>query len=219
MKYFLHLRSNGKEKRVIFFNFRQPPNTLHIHSSDRERTWPEAHCHVCDCRAFSTMTLTEYSPRTRHNLSSRRSPDFNPSRRTLCINTRMCSPLANQAATGPSLDRFCFHRTKLQLQLRLFHPTYCTPLLVVRSDFITLRSKTMGTKSSPDNDEKVLPLKEVIIRCIKWSSKCLLERCGLNVPRFFEKFEKLLFPISSQSIAVSMTPQGCVAAEVKRCYR
>ena len=56
VKYFFRLRSNGKEKRVIFFNFRQPPNTLHIHSSDRERTWPEAHCHVCDCRAFSTMT-------------------------------------------------------------------------------------------------------------------------------------------------------------------
>ena len=55
MNYFFRLRSNGKEKRVIFFNFRQPPNTLHIHSSDRERTWPEAHCHVCDCRAFSTM--------------------------------------------------------------------------------------------------------------------------------------------------------------------
>ena len=57
VKYFLRLRSNGKEKRVIFFNFRQPPNTLHIHSSDRERTWPEAHCHVCDCRAFSTMLI------------------------------------------------------------------------------------------------------------------------------------------------------------------
>ena len=56
VNYFFRLRSNGKEKRVIFFNFRQPPNTLHIHSSDRERTWPEAHCHVCDCRAFSTMS-------------------------------------------------------------------------------------------------------------------------------------------------------------------
>ena len=55
VKYFLRSRTNGKEKRVIFLNFRQPPNTLHIHSSDRERTWPEAHCHVCDCRAFSTM--------------------------------------------------------------------------------------------------------------------------------------------------------------------
>ena len=57
MKYFLRLRSNGKEKRVIFLNFRQPPNTLHIHSSDRERTWPEAHCNVCNCRTFSTMSL------------------------------------------------------------------------------------------------------------------------------------------------------------------
>ena len=55
MTYFLRLRSNGKEKRAIFCNFRQPPSTLHIHSSDRERTWPEAHCHLCDCRAFSTM--------------------------------------------------------------------------------------------------------------------------------------------------------------------
>ena len=37
---------------MIFSTFRQPLNTLHIHSSDRERTWPEAHCHVCVCRAF-----------------------------------------------------------------------------------------------------------------------------------------------------------------------
>ena len=44
-----------KRSEWFFFNFRQPPNTLHIHSSDRERTWPEAHCHICDCRAFSTM--------------------------------------------------------------------------------------------------------------------------------------------------------------------
>ena len=60
VKYFLRLRSNGKEKRAIFCNFRQPPSTLHIHSSDRERTWPEAHCHVCDCRAFSTMICDDY---------------------------------------------------------------------------------------------------------------------------------------------------------------
>ena len=59
VKYFLRLRSNGKEKREIFCNFRQPPSTLHIHSSDRERMWPEAHCHVRDFRAFSTMgTIT-----------------------------------------------------------------------------------------------------------------------------------------------------------------
>ena len=48
------------EKRsewFFFFNFRGPPNTLHIHSSDRERTWPEAHCHVRDFRAFSTMVF------------------------------------------------------------------------------------------------------------------------------------------------------------------
>ena len=47
------------EKRSdwFFFNFRGPPNTLHIpvHSSDRERMWPKAHCHVRDFRAFSTM--------------------------------------------------------------------------------------------------------------------------------------------------------------------
>ena len=51
------LRSNGKEKRANFCNFRLPPSTLHIHSSDRERMWPEAHCHVRDFRAILTMTL------------------------------------------------------------------------------------------------------------------------------------------------------------------
>ena len=55
VKYLLRLRSNGKEKLLIFVHFRQPPKTLHIHSTDRERTWPEAHCQVCDSRAFSTM--------------------------------------------------------------------------------------------------------------------------------------------------------------------
>ena len=55
MKYFLRLRSNGKEKRAIFCNFRQPPSTAHILSSDRERMWPEAHCHVRDFRAILTM--------------------------------------------------------------------------------------------------------------------------------------------------------------------
>ena len=55
VKYFFRLIKKQWKREVIFFNFRQPPNTFHIHSSDRERTWPEAHCHVCDCRAFSTM--------------------------------------------------------------------------------------------------------------------------------------------------------------------
>ena len=59
VKYFLRLRSNGKEKREIFFNFRGPPITLHIHSSDRERMWPEAHCHVRDFRAIWTMANEE----------------------------------------------------------------------------------------------------------------------------------------------------------------
>ena len=70
--------------------------------------------------------------RTRHNQNNRRSPVFDPSRRTLRTDTRMCSPLEKQAATSPSLDRFRFHRT--ELQLRLFHPPYCSvlaPLLVV----------------------------------------------------------------------------------------
>ena len=36
---FLQLRSNENEKRVIYFNIR----ARDIHSSDRERMWPEAH--------------------------------------------------------------------------------------------------------------------------------------------------------------------------------
>ena len=81
--------------------------------------------------ACSRSTLSELSPRARHNHNNRRSPVFDPSRSTLRTDTRMCSPLEKQADTSPSLDHFRFHRT--ELQLRLFHPPYCTPLLVVAS--------------------------------------------------------------------------------------
>ena len=50
------LKKQWKREANDFFNFRQPPNTLHIHSSDRERMWLEAHCHVRDFREFLTMT-------------------------------------------------------------------------------------------------------------------------------------------------------------------
>ena len=85
----------------------------------------------------------------------------------------MCSPLEKQANTSPSLDRFRVHPTELQLQLRLFHPPYCTPLLVVASTewlhYFAKQKKKMGTKSSPDDDEEVLQLSEAIIRRVKWS--------------------------------------------------
>ena len=86
------------------------------------------------CRSTcSRSTLSELPPRARHNQNNRRSPVFDPSRSTLRTDTRVCSPLEKQEDTSPSLDRFRFHRTELQLQLRLFHPPYCTPLLVVAS--------------------------------------------------------------------------------------
>ena len=69
-----------------------------------------------------------------------------------------------------------------------------------------------GTKSSPDDDEEVSQLSVVIIRRIKWSCKCLFKRRGLKIPNFFEKIENHLFPISSQSISVSMTSQECDSA-------
>ena len=50
-------KKQWKREASDFLNFHQPPNTLHIHSSDRERMWPEAHCHVRDFRSFSTMEL------------------------------------------------------------------------------------------------------------------------------------------------------------------
>ena len=86
-----------------------------------------------DLRAVVRRWVSERSPRARHNQNNRRSPVFDPWRSTLRTDTRMCSPLEKQADTSPSLDRFRFHRTELQLQLRLFHPPYCTPLLVVAS--------------------------------------------------------------------------------------
>ena len=52
-------------------------------------------------------------------------------RDALSLLTPECVP--HLAATSPSLDPFRFHWTELQLQLRLFHPPYCTPLLVVDS--------------------------------------------------------------------------------------
>ena len=88
------------------------------------------------CRSTcSHSMLSELSPRARYNQNNRRSLIFDlyPARSTLGTDTRMCSPLENQADTSPSLDRFRFHRTELQLQLRLLHPPYCTPLLVVAS--------------------------------------------------------------------------------------
>ena len=52
----------------------------------------------------------------------------------------------------------------------------------------------MGTKSSPKDDEEVLELSEAIIRRVKWSYKSLLERRGLKMLRFLEKFGKPPFP-------------------------
>ena len=49
-------KKQWKREASDFFNFRQPPNTLHIHSSDREQMWPEAHCHV---REFQTLLATK----------------------------------------------------------------------------------------------------------------------------------------------------------------
>ena len=52
----------------------------------------------------------------------------------------------------------------------------------------------MGTKSTPDDDEEMLQLSEAIIRRVKWSYKSRLERRGLKMLRFFEKFGKPPFP-------------------------
>ena len=52
----------------------------------------------------------------------------------------------------------------------------------------------MGTKLSPDDDEEMLQLSEAIIRPVKWSYKSLLERRGLKLLKFFEKFGKPPFP-------------------------
>ena len=46
----------------------------------------------------------------------------------------------------------------------------------------------------PNDDEEVLQLSEVIIRRVQWSYKSLLERRGLKMLRFLEKFGKPPFP-------------------------
>ena len=72
-------------------------------------------------------------------------------------------------------------------------PASCRRFYEVTS-LLWAKKKKTGTKSLPDDDKEVLQLSEVILRRIKWSCKCLLERRGLKMPRFFEKFEKLPFP-------------------------
>ena len=125
----------------------------------------------------------------------------------------MSSPLEKQAATSPSLGLLSYiHRTELQLQLRLFHPPYCTPLLVVASpERLCEATKKMGTKSSPDDNKEVLQLSEAIIRRVKWSYKSVLERCGLKMLRFFEKFGKPPFP--------DLLPVNRCVNDVKRVCR
>ena len=53
----LHLKKQWKREASEFFfwNFRQPPYIRHIHSSDRERMWLEAYCHVRDSTKFPSI--------------------------------------------------------------------------------------------------------------------------------------------------------------------
>ena len=79
-----------------------------------------------------------------------------------------------------------------------------------RSFYITLISKKMGTNSSPNDDEEVLQLSETIIRRLKWSYKSFLERRGLKMLRFLEKFWKPPFP--------DLLPvNGCVNDVTRKC--
>ena len=72
-------------------------------------------------------------------------------------------------------------------------------------------ARKMGTKSSPDDVEEVLQLSEAIIRRVKWSYKSLLERRGLKMLRFFEKFGKPPFP--------DLLPVNRCVNDVKRVCR
>ena len=140
------------------------------------------------CAVLSMQS--ELSPRTQHNQNNRHSPVFNTLWRTLRTDTRMCSPLEEQATTTPSLDRSRFHRTEVHAVAASVSSTVLYSASCRRSDevtFLTLGSKKMWTKSSPNDDEEVLQLSEAIIRCVKWSYKCpVWERSNLKKPRFLK---------------------------------
>ena len=127
VKYFLRLRSNGKEKRAIFCNFHQPPSTLHIHSSDRERMWPEAHCHVRDFRAILTML---YFPSFLSLFSLHCSM-----KRLFSFDYIILFPWCSSAA--------CITRPAYSLFLSLSLSPQLFPLLVTRNDKSLYISKTV----------------------------------------------------------------------------
>ena len=177
----------------------------------RTRNWIEmrANCGYSTATAVDLRAVLRRWANFLHALdiskNNRHIPVFYPSRCTFRtdVDTRMCSPLEKQAATSQSLDRFRFHRTELQLQLCLFHPPYCTPLLVVDSTewlHCFVKQKKLGkTKSSPENDEEVLQLSEVIIRRLKWSANASWDDAAGKCPDFSKSSKNHLSPRSLPS--------------------
>ena len=86
---------------------------------------------VVDLRACRS-TLSELSPRARHNQNNSAVLSSIP-REALSALTPECVPHWRSRRTQVQVLIAFVYRTELQLQLRLFDPPYCTPLLVVAS--------------------------------------------------------------------------------------
>ena len=182
---------------------------------------PELGTTVSTC---SPSTRGELSSRTRHNQNNRRSLAFDPSRRTIRTDTRMCSPLGGHKSKSGSLS-FSLNWASAaapSVSSTVLYSTSCRRFYGMISILCEAKKK-MGTKSSSDDDEEVLQLSEVIIRRVKWSCKCLLERRGLKMTRFFEKCEKPpfldLFPVNRCVNDVKRVCRGRIEAALPRLSR
>ena len=136
-----------------------------------------------------------------------RSPVFDPSRPEHSPLWHWCSPLEKQPAspsvwitvdfTGLSFTCNCVSAFIHRIVLWFF-------VIDQRSDFITLWSKKLGTKSSPND---VLQLSEAIIRRVKWFSMPRGTTWLENVPVFFQ-FDKPPFP-DLFPVCVNDVPRVC----------
>ena len=131
---------------------------------------------VCVCSMHAHFFDAEWIFSTHTTKSINKcNPVFDSSRHTI-----RCSLLEDQTATSLwitfVLNELSFICSFVSFILRIVPQFFAEQI-----DFITLWSKQkLGRKPSPNDDGHTLQLSEANIRCVKWSSKSLVERHDLK---------------------------------------